>query len=227
MLRKVNTLLKEDGYVYVEVPDLYQIYPAIYSYFHHEHMSYFTPVSLENALRGSGFSIDILEQFVDNPGGTGKGYPVLRAIARKRLEVEGRRRNDYVSVMRVINDYQKALLSFQERVVKPLEREIESWIKKKRRVAIFGAGPHTMTLFEIEGIRKVNCVAIFDNNPRKWGLDIYGIPVHGPGDVASIGPDVVLISSREREDEIFAKIADWKSCGIDVVRIYQREHDSR
>ena len=172
-LRKVNALLKGGGHVYIEVPNLSRIYAAIYSYFINEHLSYFTPVSLENALKRSNFSVVFMEQFDGNPGASGKGYPVLRVIARKAPEMSIDIENDYANVTKAMDRYRKASSEFNETVVMPLQKRISAWAADGRRVAIFGAGPHTMELFVNTDIQKARCVAIFDNNRLKWGLDIF------------------------------------------------------
>ncbi len=89
-----------------------------------------------------------------------------------------------------------------------------------RRVAIFGAGSHTETLFDQTRIGALNPVAIFDNDAQKHCLSFRGIPVCSPLRLRNLAVDAVVISSRAHEDAIYRQLEHSVPADVELLRLY-------
>ena len=64
-------------------------------------------------------------------------------------------------------------------------------------------------------------MAVFDSDESRHGSEFLRWPIRAPEDAAELGIDVLLISSRPFEDEMYARVAHFPAeLGIDVVRCY-------
>ncbi|MCZ7585129.1 MAG: hypothetical protein M5R36_18370 [Deltaproteobacteria bacterium] len=75
-----------------------------------------------------------------------------------------------------------------------------------RRVALYGAGKHTMRVLGTCDFPGVDLVAILDDDPAACGGKILGIPVHPRDDAASLNLDAVIVSSDYHEAALLEKI---------------------
>jgi glycosyltransferase involved in cell wall biosynthesis len=90
-----------------------------------------------------------------------------------------------------------------------------------RRIALFGAGRHTLRLLDAVTVPQgLELVAIFDENPDACGGKILGAPVRPLSEAASIKPDAVIVSSDAWEKQMLAKAAFLREHGIVVTGLY-------
>ncbi len=90
-----------------------------------------------------------------------------------------------------------------------------------RRIALFGAGRHTLRL--LDGLvlpDGMELVAIFDENPAACGGKILGVPVRPLGEAPAVKPDAVIVSSDAWEVQMLEKAAHLREHGIVVTGLY-------
>jgi SAM-dependent methyltransferase len=222
-LKSVHKLLRnKDGYLYIEVPNLSRAQAAIYDYFHEQHLSYFTSQTIKCICESAGFICRLIDEWDDNAEASGFNYPVLRVIAQKSTNITQRTvfSSNYNSSKYAIENYFRLKESFLERYIRPLENKIVSWLKAGKRIALFGGGPHTAVLLQELSIPESTFNIIFDNDCLKWGKEIRGIRIVSPQEALNYKPDIVVISSREFENEIAEDLVPWADMGIRAERIY-------
>ena len=220
ILKLVNNLLVENGILYLEVPNLVGAQVAMYDYFHEQHLSYFNTQTLEYACNLAGFTCNMIEEWNDNPDGSGFNYPILRVIARKTHNSDKKICPDSTLSRTAIADYLERKDLFIGQHVRPLEDKIVQWHTMGKRMALFGGGPHTAELLQVLKIPVGSFICAFDNDPLKWGKTVGNVLIIPPRDIDRYKPDIVIISSREFENEIADSLKKQRESGITVVKIY-------
>ncbi|NFV81185.1 class I SAM-dependent methyltransferase [Magnetospirillum aberrantis] len=216
-LAAMVSLLRPDGLLFIEVPNTLFPELSLTGFFSFEHVSHFTPHSLWRFLTRLGFA-----HVVFDPAPTRGIY--LRCVAgRDPASFEG------AEIMPPADDrdaLRGAVARYAEdeaRLLEGLERRVGAafarWRAEGRKVAIYGAGLHTVHLDALYDIR-ANATLVLDGDPAKQGTTFLGLPVHGPQDIDRLGIDAVLISSQRFTDEIAATVHRHSSRPVEVERCY-------
>lgn len=222
-LKIIRPLLKPDGILHVEIPDVSKIPPTISPFIHHEHMNSFTPSTLRLAMERAGLEILVHESAQDNPVGSGFSYPIQRVLA---VPAAGNAAPDLVvgppvldseTIYREYHERQREFLSGQAAVA---WRRVTELAAQGARIAIFGAGPHTFDLFRTLELKPSIFAIALDNNPHKAGKRIRGLQIVRPTPEVVRSLDAVLISSAEFEDAMAAQITGLGVLGVEVIRVY-------
>lgn len=220
-LQKIHTLLKPDGFVHVELPDMTDWPPSVSPFLHHEHINYFSPANLRYLFESTGFDVVEMESANDNPVGSGFAYPIQRVLAKPSREPQtpdlARQRKTCVEIYEGYNDRQGAFLT--ERIF-PTRDKIDALVKAGKKVAVFGAGPNTSDLFYTLGFSGETFVVAFDNNIHKVGKQFRTIPILAPTPEALAQVDAVLISSEQYELAIAEQLAAFAPPELQVFRLY-------
>jgi len=74
-------------------------------------------------------------------------------------------------------------------------------------------------------ISQANVVELYDSNPKKWDTEFHGYRVCDPESINTDKIDVVIISSRTFQDEIYKNVKHLKN-DVDIVRLYNSEKNS-
>lgn len=220
-LKKIRSVLAPGGVLYIEVPDSQNTNPTVSRFYHHEHLLYFTPEILNGYLITNGFNPLVCERFEENPAGSGFSYPVIRSVSIAAEPAmapvfAGYAKNVYRKNKVQLDSYLDALLS-------PVRFRLHQLNENKRRIGIFGAGPHTMDLLELLALDHIGFVKIFDNNPNKQGKHMCGIPIVKPDDAALKSVDCVLISSAEFEKEMITQVRSLAGARVEIIAIYSND----
>jgi FlaA1/EpsC-like NDP-sugar epimerase len=162
----------------------------------------------------------MIEEWNDNPDGSGFNYPVLRVIARKTCNPDKKICPNSTLSRTAIADYLERKDLFIRLHVRPLEDKIVQWHTLGKRMALFGGGPHTAELLQVLKIPNNSFICAFDNDPLKWGKTVGNVGIVPPKDIDRYKPDIVIISSREFENEIADSLKKQRESGITVVKIY-------
>lgn len=94
---------------------------------------------------------------------------------------------------------------------------------ENKPVVIYGAGIHTMALYEkIKNIRLLNIKAIVDKNEKLFGKKLNGILIIPPEDIPKYAKNVV-ISSFAFENEIQKELSTIFQNNIDIHKLYNEE----
>jgi 2-polyprenyl-3-methyl-5-hydroxy-6-metoxy-1,4-benzoquinol methylase len=218
-LKIMQDLLNEDGVIYIEVPDIATVVPSISNFFHHEHLSYFTVETLTSSLARAGLAPLHIERFHGNPQGSGFSYPVLRAVITRDVDtVPEDVPNQYEAIWKKWNEANKV---FRDECLDSVSEKLDQYTKEGSKIAVFGAGPHTMDLFERFEEKAYKWAVIFDNNPNKHGKTMMGVPIVKPERDALVHADCILISTAEFEKEILEQLNELNLMNTEIIPIYQ------
>ncbi|CAN2046944.1 hypothetical protein GMMP1_370018 [Candidatus Magnetomoraceae bacterium gMMP-1] len=94
-----------------------------------------------------------------------------------------------------------------------------TWIRKKQRILIYGAGEHTANLFRWTRILQMNVVGIADDDPKFIGQMMWGHVVVPSEKIPDMKPDVIVISC-ENASLSSSFINRFELKGIRLVDLY-------
>jgi SAM-dependent methyltransferase len=199
-------LLGEQGALFIETPclDLLDEHAQQFPVF--EHVNYFTVRQMAQFLSGLGLEVFAWETEVYPPLSE-KPYRVQRVLARR------------AAAQAPLPDGQlhapEDFRAFARRsdALAPAERRLREVIAQGReaglRFAFFSASNETTALLRRTGAAaQVDLAAVFDNNRAKWGLELEGVPVRPPEDIAAVAPDRIVIGSSAYQQEIRRELLD-------------------
>jgi SAM-dependent methyltransferase len=205
-LRRVYSLVRENGLVYLEVPDVSQfdrftnpsspdewIYLRdLFTHFTPEHVNFFSPVSLRNLMTRFGFDEVLCES---DPLG------VLVSVWRRRA-MQADTASESVLVRYAAES--QAAQSSAIRVIERLARSGEE-------VLVWGAGLHTQRLLASGPLAKVRIRAFVDSDPAYSGAFMAGRPIITPDEIHSLpGCLPILISSWKAQAAIVRAMESMK-----------------
>ena len=211
MLRKIRSLLKPNGRLFLATPNLARLDASITQYYflyHALHLMLFTPGTINTALRACGFEVVRWHQEVDRAAESGsmilEAKPCLERLVYYPEEIQYAR--SYIDKLTVMKT--KLTDSFRK------------WMKQGRRVAIYGGGTHTQGVFDLIGEAASSIKMIFDDDTSKSGKNLDGIAV-----VPFCGEplkkiDVIVVSSLASESRILDKLSKIENLP-DVFGIYR------
>jgi SAM-dependent methyltransferase len=196
MLRDVRTAIGDRACsVYFEVPNGLWIVkkPSIWDVIY-EHVSYWTPTSVETLFRRAGFSILSLQtgydgQFLMIEAQPTAAEPAFLPIEQDRLKV--------VRACRSFHQTSRTLFSGWDRRLAALAGD-------GKEAVIWGAGSKGISFANAVAASSGCVIAMVDVNTRKHGRFVPGValPVISPKELATHAPDLVLISNALYAREI-------------------------
>ncbi len=217
-LKLIRRLLSQAGVIYIEVPDVANIPPAIYYYFHHEHLTYFSRETMEACLARAGLRILALQQFRGYEPGSGFAYPVLRVLAT--AGDAGAAKNYPLQPDAIWRRFKANETAFLNQRLGAATTKLDAAIRAGKRLALFGAGPHTVDLLHrLEPVTYPWMMA-FDNHPGKTGKLLCGIPIVAPTREAFDSVDTVLVSSLEFEREMVGQMRAIAGERLEIIPLY-------
>lgn len=200
MLRSLQSIVKSDGLLIVEVPDGGRIFrDRLFSNVFHEHLNYFTRSSLDNLMNRYGF-LPVAAEEVDIHGGA------LLIVYRPSL----------ASVSLAVPFGQKLLEHFSAesmRYYQALHDRIQGAKSAGKSVHGYGASHRTFILLGNSELNQSSVPVIYDNNPMLHGkfLNGFHIEVRPVRQIMEDLPDAIVIFATSYETEIRAFLAD--ECG--------------
>lgn len=202
VLREIRAAVADRGCpVYVEVPnaawmlDLPSMWDVIY-----EHVTYWTPASLETLFRRAGFA----------PLSIGAVYDgQFLAIEARPAEPEPEFLPDPAARDAVVAACAR-FAGAAEAVLGEWRDRLGALARASRRAVVWGAGSKGITFANAVGADGACLAALVDVNARKHGRFVPGValPVAGPDEIAGLAPDLVLISNELYADEIARAVAE-------------------
>jgi hypothetical protein len=97
---------------------------------------------------------------------------------------------------------------------------VERWKAENKRVVVYPAGAHTSVLFRDTSLLQANIVGLGDSNRLLEGEEIWGRLVVSPATLMQLQPEVVLISSKPFENEIWNMLKPMLPADVELVRLY-------
>ncbi len=216
-LQSTHRKLSRGGRIYVEVPDVKgfkQYLDAPFQQFSTEHVIYFSPVSLVEALAVEGFRPLLLKQ-ESRPHSRSSTMPVLWGIFEK-TEPES-------EIWGHDSDTRTALESYIEastRVECDMVQRIDALAEARQPLLVWGVGTLTRRLLANTRLGEANIVAFIDSNPNIQGQSFQGIPVISPGEITG-KDEAILIASWVFAEEIEHQLRNELRCRNTVIRLLQ------
>lgn len=215
-LARVHQLLKPDGIIYVEVPNLLKPEISLSGCFSLEHIQHFTPASLADLLQS--FGITELVSDAEKQGSNLRiaGSKNLSAWGGGELEIFS---SDRKLADKIIRQYAHDEGVFLQMLDVRVRAVLDAWRNAKRKVAIYGAGIHTIGLTAYFDLQNY-CDCFLDGDPKKHGTEFLGLSVHSPAEIIPLEIDCILVSSQRFQDEIVRKIRETAGEKVEIAVCY-------
>jgi hypothetical protein len=214
-VKGMKIILKRHGVITMEFPHLMRLieenqFDTIY----HEHLSYFSFITVENIFAAHGLTIFDVEELTSH-GGSLRIYARHSEDSSKPVshQVSELKYREEAAGFRQLESY----FSFGEQVKETKRKLLDFLIKVKREgksIVGYGAPGKGNTLLNYCGIRTDFLDYTVDRNPYKQGKFLPGthIPIFHPDKIAETKPDYVLILPWNLKTEIMTQITyirDW------------------
>ena len=215
----LQILLKPEGVVTVEFPHLLRlIEQSAFDTIYHEHLFYFSLLSVERPLRRAELTVFEVEE-VATHGGSLRVY-ACRADASRRPEtsVDDWREREHEFGLDRIETYR----SFDECVRQSKRDLLDFLITAKREgksIVGYGAAAKASTLLNFCGIRGDFLDYVADRSPHKQGRFLPGthLAVQPPEEVFRTKPDYLLVFAWNLADEVVAQMSEVREFGCRFV----------
>lgn len=228
-IRGMTVLLRRRGIITMEFPHLLRLIESSeFDTIYHEHFSYFSLFSVEQAFARHGLTIFDVEELPTH-GGSLRIYAThtVDAVDRVGDRIEGLRAREKAVGLDRLDLY----LRFGEQVKETKRRLLEFLIQVKRAgqtIAGYGAPAKGNTLLNYCGIRTDFIEYTVDRSPHKQGRFLPGthVPVYHPDRIRETRPDYLLILPWNLKDEIMDQMAFIREWGgrfvvpVPAVTIY-------
>lgn len=214
-LEKIYAILKEDGLLFVEVPDAARFNEYIYTPFQQfsiEHINYFSKVSTANLL--SKFFFDIIK-IENNENKVNQTIdPDIFILSKKVNRDENRR---VIVKDRICEDNLKDYIVKCAKIDADVNAIIRNKLAHVDKFIIWGVGTHTQRLIGA-GLDLSKVLYFVDSNARYRGKKIKGVEIKSPVEIKDSAP--VLISTFSYQEEIIRQIRDVLKINNEIIKIY-------
>ncbi len=165
----------------------------------HEHIEYYSLLSLENLLRRHHLVVFDVE-LNDVNGGSFRIYvkhksnkqiiPFPNANSRIK-DLRDKEKESGLETIKPYKEFEGRVLALKEKCVS----FIKEAVKKKSTIAVYGASTKGNTLLQFYGLTSKHIKNAAERNPSKWGLKTVGsgIPIVSEVEVRAQKPDYLLI----------------------------------
>ena len=197
----IRTTLKENGRLYIEVPDAEQytdFVDAPFQDFNIEHINHFSLTSLQNYMKRSGFEpLESGRKVI--PASANKPYPATYCFAVKQ---ENSIDITQDAVLRpAIENY----ITRSRDILNNIEVRLNAALSTARRVIVWGTGQLAMKLLIETSLAQAEILAFVDSNPINQGKILRGTPVIAPEAIYRF-TEPILISSTLHQKSIVEQI---------------------
>jgi len=214
-VRDVASVLAPDGVWIIQMADLKSMLDrTMWDNICHEHLEYYSLLSLERLLDAHGFSVEFVEHN-DVNGGSIRVFVRKTALGRSPSPSVLRMREEE---LRMGLDSLDAYTSFAERVISETT-ELASFITKEfssgKTIYVYGASTKGNTLLQYVGLKHPMIAAAAERNPDKWGKKTVGslIPIISEEEARAKKPDYFLVLPWHFLDEFLEREAAYLDAG--------------
>lgn len=178
-IENVKQYINQDGKIYIVVPAVEgfeKYYQSKPNYFNHEHINYFSKMSMANLFGKHGL-LSLTEdngEFYEVIPPNGIADVMVQNIFQFRKEYRYKLKNDEVS-SKSIENY---LIKDKDELKRKYDLICELR-KLSKKCIVWGAGSMSMQMMLDETFAE-QVVIMVDNNKEKWGRNIAGIRINAP-----------------------------------------------
>lgn len=188
----------------------------------HEHIEYYSMISLKNLLERHGFSIFDVDLNNVNGGS-------FRVYVKHRQNKDLKTAKGEARVDRLLKKEAKLDITnpatyhaFADRVTKlknETKKFIEKELKKGKKIYAYGASTKGNTLLQYYGLDHTYIAAAVERNPLKWGLKTVGtlIPIISEADAREAQPDYFLVLPWHFKTEFLHREGEYLAKGGKMV----------
>lgn len=179
----------------------------------HEHLEYYSLLSLENLLRK--FGLEVFDVKVSEVNGGSFRTFIARSGTR-------RIRNSVITMRQAEKDYKLENLTpyrqFAKRIhgnMQKLRKFVDKVTKEGKSIFIYGASTRGNTLIQYAGLDKKKIRYAVERNQEKWGTKIasVGIPIISEEEARKLQPDFMLVLPWFFKDEFLKREKDYLKKG--------------
>lgn len=214
-LSEIAGILKPDGLMYVEVPDVVAFEPHMVNPFQEfsiEHINFFSTHSLNNLMASFGFEpVKVIRITRDYTQITKMGV------------ICGFYRNSGSNGLTITNDEETrpALQRYIDQSLleeKQVKRIIDDLVARKIPLLVWGVGTYTLHLVENSSFSKLNIVAFADSNKNYHGQTLLGKAILSPSELKAYS-EPILISTYAFQTEIETQIRHDLKLDNDIITL--------
>ena len=190
----VKEILKENGIIIIQQNYLVgMLKQNAFDNIVHEHLEYYSLLSLNNLLKNNGLEVFDVEERELN-GGSFRTYIALKGSRKISKSVKKMQ----LSEKKLGPDKKKIYLDFAKRIEtnkRKLFEFIDKENKKGKRIYLYGASTRGNTLLQYFGLDKKTIPFAVERNQEKWGKIIasVGIPIISEEQARKDKPDYMLV----------------------------------
>jgi len=159
----------------------------------HEHLEYYSLLSLENLLARHGLEVFDVKQSMINGGSfiTFIAFKNTRTIQKSVLNWRSSEIKLKLNQLKVYNDFAQRVRSNSQDILDLVTRLTED----KKKVYVYGASTRGNTLLQYYKLNNKLITAAVERNPEKWGKKIssLGIPIISEEKARKQKPDYMLV----------------------------------
>jgi len=197
MLTDLMGLLKPNGFIFIEVPNMAEPYVGLDSFFSFGHLYTFSKDTLAQIAKVNRYNIHAIAE-VDNSHIPRRTFASLRMLI-----THGEKSEDIINYQENSLDLCARYLEKREKLITLIQQRFESIeLDHFKSIIIYGAGTHTAELLNRFPFLKESCIGFVDGNKDFQGHPYFGKMVYSPGKLPTLSFDAIVISAREAEGEI-------------------------
>lgn len=190
----IKKLLKEDGIFIIQQNYLVEMLRQnAFDNIVHEHLEYYSLLSLNNLLKRHGLEVFDVE-LRDLNGGSFRTYIALRGerkITKQVKEMEIREKKIKLDNKKIYMDFAKRIKANKLVLINFIKNEI----KNNKIIYVYGASTRGNTLLQYFGLDNKYIKYAVERNPEKWGkiISSVGIPIISEEKARRDKPDYMLV----------------------------------
>lgn len=210
----VKKIMKEDGVFVIQQNYLVSMLKInAFDNIVHEHLEYYSLLSLNNLLEKHGMEVFDVETRTLN-GGSFRTYIALkgkRKISKSVLDMQRMEKRLKLNNKKIYLDFAKRIAKEKEKITEFIRKEV----KKGKRVYLYGASTRGNTMLQYFGIDHKLIQFAVERNPEKFGkiISSVGIPIISEEQARKDKPEYMLVLPWFFKEEFLKREKDYLKSG--------------
>ena len=206
-LKCISKCIKEGGHLVIGVPNCENLNfdnTPVSNNFNQEHINYFSKLSLCNMMSKNGFNA---VKIIDD-----KNYVDIFAIFKYSSVSKDDIKLDTVTRASIEN-----YLHRQEKETEQYNKKLKPYIDENNQILVWGTGAFTMNLLLNSDLQKCNIAAFIDNNPLKYGSELYNKQIVSPKDINKFAQAKAIVICCFKDAESIKHQIQEMNCSKEII----------